>query len=79
MFGLLSLLYSAVLFINAIVILNDKRFLNRVCLPLSNDYRNNLSPKLRKIVDFINAIRTVFEIPLIGFNIFFIIYEVLAG
>lgn len=79
MFGLLSLAYAMVFLLNSVVILNERRFLNRVCLPLSSEYRNHLGSGAKKVVEFINAIRTVFEIPLIAFNIFFIAYELLLG
>lgn len=79
MFGLLSLLYAFSFFANGIVILNQTRFLNKICLPLDEEHRNMLSPAKRKIVDSIKTIRTVCELPLIALNIFFIIYEMLLG
>lgn len=79
MFGLLSLAYAIIFMLNSIVILNEKRFLNRVCLPLSSEHRSYLDKRLSKVVDFLNAVRTVFEIPLIALNIFFIVYELLLG
>lgn len=79
MFGIFTILSSAVFFANSIVILNEERFLNKVCLPLSSNHRNKLSPNVTKIVEFINAIRTVFGIPLIFLNIILMIYELLFG
>jgi len=74
MFILLSLLYSVTLFLNAFVVLDDKRFLNRVGLPLRTEHRSYLSPANRKIVEMISIVRTL-ELPLIAVNILFIIYE----
>jgi hypothetical protein len=79
MFGILSLIYSFSFLANGIVILNQNRFLNKICLPLGEQHRNMLSPAKRKIVDLIKAVRTVCELPLIALNIFFIIYEILLG
>ena len=79
MFGLISLIYALAFFANGIAILNESRFLNKVCLPLSEDHRATLSPTKRKIVDSIKTIRTVCEVPLIALNIFFIFYEILLG
>lgn len=79
MFGLFSLAYAIVFLLNSAVILNERRFLDRVCLPLSPEHRSRLGPGARKIVEFINAIRTVFELPLIALNVFFIVYELLLG
>ncbi|EOB11680.1 Protein transport protein YOS1 [Nosema bombycis CQ1] len=79
MFGLFSILYGFLLLANAIVILDDKRFLTRVCLPLSPEHRGKLGENRRKIVDLINAVRTVMKIPLIVLNIICIVYELLLG
>lgn len=79
MFGLLSLVYSFAFLANGIVILNQNRFLNKICLPLSEEHRATLSPTKRKVVDSIKTIRTVCEVPLIALNVFFIVYEILLG
>ncbi|KAI4292701.1 immediate early response 3-interacting protein 1 [Pancytospora philotis] len=79
MFGVLSLVYSFVFFLNAVVILNDKRFLARVRLPLAPECRASLGPQRQKVVDIVNTIRTVFELPLIAINILCIVYEVFLG
>ncbi len=79
MFGIILIIYAIVLQANSVVILNEKRFLNRIGLPLSSEHRHKLGPTAGKIVDFINSIRTVFEIPLIFTNVFFLIYELLFG
>lgn len=79
MFGLLGLFYGFLLLANSIVILDDKRFLTRICLPLSQDHRGKLGMKRRKLVDLINAVRTVMRIPLIILNIICILYELLFG
>lgn len=79
MLGLLSLIYSFVFLLNSVVILNEKRFLDRVCLPLNKEQRSTLPKANRKLVEFIIMVRTVFEFPLIFLNIVFIVYELLLG
>lgn len=74
MFILLSLLYSVVLFLNAFVILDNRRFLSRVGLPLSTEHRQLLPPASKKVVEIISIVRAL-ELPLIALNILFIIYE----
>ena len=79
MFGLFSLIYSAIFFLNGVVILSDARFLSHVRLPLAQEHRVYLTPGRQKVVDMINTTRTVFEIPLMGINILCIVYEVFLG
>lgn len=79
MFGFLTLFYAGLFFLNAIVILNRRRFLNKMKLPLAYEHRIYLGPSRQRLVDFINTTRTVFEIPLIFFNILCIAYEVFMG
>lgn len=79
MFGLLSLVYSFIFFLNGVIILNNKRFLSRIRLPLAPENRMYLSPQRQKIVDMINAARAVFEIPLLVINILCIVYEIFLG
>ncbi|KAI5168416.1 immediate early response 3-interacting protein 1 [Pancytospora epiphaga] len=79
MFGLLSLFYSFIFFINGLVILNDKRFLSRIKLPLAPECRLRISPERQKIVDIINGLRAVFEFPLLALNLFCILYEICLG
>lgn len=79
MFGIFTLLYSIVFFLNALVILHDKRFLTHIRLPLSAEHRAYIGPRRQKIVDIINTVRTVFELPLIIINLVYIIYEIFLG
>lgn len=69
--------YGFLLIGNALVILDDKRFLSKIGLPLSQEHRNFLGEKRKKIVDLLNGLRTVLRIPLIIVNILCIIYELL--
>lgn len=71
--------YGFLLLGNAIVILDDKRFLSKMGLPLAQEHRNLLGEKRRKLVDMINGIRTILRIPLIIVNIICILYELLLG
>ncbi|KAI5148913.1 immediate early response 3-interacting protein 1 [Enteropsectra breve] len=79
MLGLFALIYSGIFFINAIVILNESRFLNRIKLPLASEHRVNLGQNRQKIVDLINAAKTIFVIPLMVLNALCIVYEVFLG
>lgn len=74
MFFLLSLLYSIALIINSVVILDERRFLNKLKLPLSKIHRSSLPPANQKIVEIISILRTL-ELPLIVVNILFVVYE----
>lgn len=79
MFGLFSLIYSFIFFLNGVVILNNKRFLSRIKLPLAPENRMYLSPQRQRMVDMINTIRAVFEIPLLVINTLCVVYEVFLG
>lgn len=79
MFGLMSILYGVLFLLNSVAILDDKRFLSRVGLPLSPEARGVLGPGRRKVVDLIRAIRTVMKIPLIALNTACITYEIFLG
>ncbi|WUR02900.1 protein transport protein YOS1 [Vairimorpha necatrix] len=79
MFGLFTMFYGFILLANSVVILDDKRFLSKIGLPLGQENRSLLGEKRQKVVDMINGIRTVLRIPLIIVNIICIIYELLLG
>lgn len=79
MFGIFTLLYSVVFLLNGIVILNDERFLSRVKLPLASEYRFHLNAGSQRMVELINVMRAIFEIPLIIANICYILYEICLG
>jgi immediate early response 3-interacting protein 1 len=79
MFGLFTMFYGFLLLGNAVVILDDKRFLSRIGLPLAQENRKFLGEKRQKMVDMINSIRVVLRIPLIILNIICIFYEILFG
>lgn len=79
MFGFFTLLYACILFSNSIVILNEKRFLRRVGLPLDPEARKYLGKTSLKIVYLLKIARTMMRIPLIVLNIVCILYEVFFG
>lgn len=79
MFGLMSMLYGVLFVLNSVVILDEKRFLSRIGLPLAPECRGSLGPGRRKVVDLLRAIRTVMRIPLIILNVMCIVYEVVLG
>lgn len=79
MFGLMSVLYGILFMLNSVVILDEKRFLSRIGLPLSAEASRSLGPGRKKLVDLIKAVRTVVRIPLIAANTTCILYEAFLG
>ena len=77
MFGLGSVFYTLLLFINAIAVLDQERFLARVGLT-SASYHDPNSIK-SQLVNLISAIRTLLRFPLIVLNSLVIVYELLLG
>jgi len=78
-FTLGVLIESFVLFINALAILNEERFLK----PIGWGYRNpsdmDQDSIKDKIIVFLNAVRMLMRIPLILINVVVIIFELLLG
>ena len=79
MFGLFSIFYSFALFLNAVVVLDNKRVLAPLKLPLDPEHRNKLSSFRKRIVELINLTRTMFEFPLLIINCIYILYEMFLG
>lgn len=80
MFGLLfKLIYALIMFGNSVVVLNERRFLRKVGLPLDPDARKGLGVTSLKIVNLLRITRTMMRIPLIVLNIACILYEVFFG
>ncbi|KAJ7228638.1 ER-to-golgi transport membrane protein [Mycena pura] len=93
-----KVIYVSLLFINAIAILSEDRFLARIGWAASS-HTPNMSAGLHqsydpqtgfgspqgevglksRLIDLISAVRTLMRIPLIGFNIIIIIYELVLG
>ncbi|OZJ03002.1 Protein transport protein YOS1 [Bifiguratus adelaidae] len=75
-----QLIYVMLLFINAIAVLSEDRFLARVgwghAEPGFGDQGQSVKSK---IVNLISAVRTLLRIPLIGINIVIVIYELILG
>ncbi|EQB61610.1 protein transport protein [Vairimorpha apis BRL 01] len=67
MFGLFKMFYGFLLLANAVVILDDKRFLKF------------LGETRARIVDMINGMRVIMRIPLIIVNLLCIFYEIILG
>lgn len=92
MFGLGKLLYVIVLSINAIAVLSEDRFLNRIgwgsaAGPTQNQFQaqygvqqlpNDVLIKTR-LITLISAIRTLLRFPLIFINVLIIFYELILG
>lgn len=93
MFGIGKLFRIILFLINGIAVLSEDRFLRRIgwlsksnVLNTNNNQFNDLGVKglesdsLKiKIVNLINAIRTLLRVPLIGINIGVIVYEIILG
>ncbi|KAF9162939.1 hypothetical protein DFQ27_005697 [Actinomortierella ambigua] len=78
-FGLFSLLFVLLLFVNSVAILNEERFLARIGWgrQITDPYGQE-SVKAR-LINLVSAVRTLMRIPLIGLNIVAILYLVLLG
>ncbi|SHO77238.1 Similar to S.cerevisiae protein YOS1 (Integral membrane protein required for ER to Golgi transport) [Malassezia sympodialis ATCC 42132] len=84
MLGLGTILYTTLLFINAIAILNEERFLSKVGWSTNSrgngfDYPSNEASVKQRLVHLISAVRVLLRIPLIVINTVVIIYELLLG
>ncbi|KAH6690409.1 Yos1-like protein [Plectosphaerella plurivora] len=83
MFFFGSFLYAAVLFINAIAILSEDRFLARINLsPSSYDpaFGQGADASVKaKIINLIASVRTLMRIPLIAVNTLIILFELVLG
>ncbi|ORD98975.1 hypothetical protein A0H76_1614 [Hepatospora eriocheir] len=77
MFGLTSTLIKFVFLLDAVVILNSERFLNKVGLNQTNT--NNLKPLNRKIAETIKNIRINSEFILLFLNPVCFLCEFIAG
>ncbi|CAG8951218.1 hypothetical protein HYFRA_00007965 [Hymenoscyphus fraxineus] len=86
LFGLGNLFYVAVLLVNAMAILSEDRFLARVGMSTAvsepafgaGSSGGDTSIKV-KIINLVTSVRTLMRIPLIGINMFIIIYELALG
>lgn len=100
MFGIGSLLYAVLFFINGVAVLSEDRFLARIGWSTKsiNNSNNNAAAQYgygdynmtgsnssidngikARIINLINATRTLLRIPLIVVNILVIIYELVLG
>ncbi|CAG8594437.1 1927_t:CDS:2 [Ambispora leptoticha] len=80
-FGIGQILYVIILVINGIAVLNEERFLARIGWSGQVDQGFGVDgPSLKhNIINLISAVRTLLRIPLIGVNLFVIVYEILLG
>ncbi|ORX82425.1 Yos1-like protein [Anaeromyces robustus] len=79
MFSLISLTIIITLFINAICILHEDRFLARIGWTSKRSGYNTEPTIKSKIIDLISATRTLLRIPLIAINSVVIIYLLILG
>ncbi|ORX71169.1 Yos1-like protein [Linderina pennispora] len=84
MSGIFTLLYVALLMLNAVAILNEERFLARskFSLPAAQghaDVYGDTESVKSKLINLISAVRTLMRIPLIAINVLVIVYELTIG
>lgn len=90
MFGLGSLFYAILLFINAVAILSEERFLARIgwtsngqqTAPQNSFYDNSQSTNdgvKTRLISLITATRTLLRIPLVIVNTVVIAYQLVLG
>lgn len=79
MFGLFTLLEASLLFLNAVAVLHEERFLKK--FGFADDTHQGFGePGIKQqIIKFIKAVRTVMRVPLIGLNVVSIVYLMLLG
>jgi len=76
-FSIITLIEALILFVNALAILNEDRFLK----PIGWGYHTNIDQDSAKdkIISFLHAIRMIMSIPLIFVNVVIIAFELLFG
>ncbi|KAJ3050752.1 hypothetical protein HK097_008254 [Rhizophlyctis rosea] len=77
-----TLFYVILLFINAIAVLHEERFLARIGMGQTSQQQQFGDPSnsIRyKIINLMSAIRTLLRFPLVAINIIVIVYELLLG
>lgn len=90
MFGLGSLFYAILLFINAVAVLSEERFLARIgwtsngqqTAPQNSFYDNSQSTNdgvKTRLISLITATRTLLRIPLVIVNTVVIAYQLVLG
>lgn len=82
MFGIGNFLYVGLLFLNAVAVLSEDRFLNRLGWNSSsqaNLFGGGESTVLSRLMNLIGATRTVLRLPLILINAVVILYLVPFG
>mmetsp|Transcript_6942 Transcript_6942/g.10937 ORF Transcript_6942/g.10937 Transcript_6942/m.10937 type:complete len:83 (-) Transcript_6942:257-505(-) len=77
-FSLGGLLQAFVLFINALAVLNEERFLKKVGWSADAIGYDQNSVK-SKLINLLKAIRTLLPIPLIGINSLIIVWKMIFG
>ncbi|KAJ7095375.1 ER-to-golgi transport membrane protein [Mycena belliarum] len=84
-----TIIYVSLLVINSMAVLSEDRFLARS--NANAGFQSTYDPQSgfgaqqgevgmkARLIDLISAVRTLMRIPLIGFNIIIIVYELLLG
>ncbi|ETN66089.1 hypothetical protein AND_002132 [Anopheles darlingi] len=81
MFTLWSLVEATLLFLNAVCVLSEERFLSKYGWGISSQVQGFGEPATTKgqILMLVRSIRTVAKVPLILFNIIAIVFKLLLG
>jgi len=78
-FSLWTMIEATILFVNALAILNEERFLKKVGWGYQPPNSMEQQTVKEKIVTLLNAVRMLMRIPLIFINTAVIVLEVLLG
>ena len=77
--ALYSLLQAIVLCLNAVCVLNERRFLAKIASAQQHRGFGEEKPVTSQAVHLIRAVQTVMKIPLIALNVMIMTIEVLFG
>ncbi|ODV73611.1 Yos1p [Cyberlindnera jadinii NRRL Y-1542] len=80
MFGLGRLFYVILLLVNAVAVLNEERFLNRLGFLNSQPaFGQPETTALSRLMNIVSSVQTVMRMPLIIVNVVVILYELILG
>lgn len=80
MFGLGRLFYVILLLVNAVAVLNEERFLNRLgFLNSQPPFGQPETTALSRLMNIVSSVQTVMRMPLIIVNVVVILYELILG
>jgi hypothetical protein len=78
LYGFGTLIYVSILLVNAIAILHEERFLQKIGLT-ANTITNDPNSIQARLVAIISSVRMLLKLPLIVLNVIVIVYELALG